>query len=182
MNRSNRALLASIIGMCLLLAGWTWSSVRPDWAALYEQQLGRPILELEEKFINAKAPIFGEVPTRIAEVEFKDGSSGVLGIPAHSRWASASQIVASTVLLPMADLRQQCDAMFGQKADSWGRSYDPDELTTIYQITPRVAKLQADGSRISSSEPDDPYCAFEFTGQTWESRFIDPRKAGTGAP
>lgn len=181
MNRSNRALLAPIIGMCLLLAGWTWSSVRPDWAALYEQQLGRPILELEEKFINAKAPIFGEVPTRIAEVAFKDGSSGVLGIPAHSRWASASQIVASTVLLPMADLRRQCVAIYGRETDNWSWSI-PEKPTNIFKITPTPWKLQADGSKISSNEPGDPYCEFEFTGKTWRPILVDPIDPGKGRP
>lgn len=178
MYRSHQVRIAAVIGACLLLAGWTWSRVTPDWVVFYEQQLGRPIKELGEKVINAKAPILGAVPTRIAEVEFKDGSSGLLGIPAHSRWAAASQIVEHSVLLPMADLQRQCVKLYGHETDGWGWDM-PTAPTNIFKITPTLSQLQADGSRLTRREPDDPYCEFEFTGKTWEARFIDPINPNT---
>ena len=170
MHRRSIILLVVVIGVSLLMATNLWSrQASPDWIALYEQKLGRPIKEIEEAPLIARLEADGWDDPRITSVDLKDGTMLLLGLP-EAVAASPQRIVERTLVLDVDNAKQRCQDELEIKEYAGLRYYlDPEETNTFLIYVARWTETtdETPGHRTSTSSPTDPHCELEFTDQWW---------------
>ncbi|MBV9788152.1 MAG: hypothetical protein JOZ51_08265 [Chloroflexi bacterium] len=176
MHRRSTILLVIVIGVSLLMATNLWGrQARPDWIALYEQKLGRPIEEIEEAPLIARLEADGWDDPRITKVRLKDGTMLLLGLPQDNPF-SAKDIIENSVVLDVADAEQRCYEELEIRDFAGGWSGLDSEQTNTYVIRASSWLETTDettGERTSISSPTDPYCELEFTYQ-WQLSVVKP--------
>jgi hypothetical protein len=143
----------------------------PDWTALYEEKLGRPIRELNETALNnAYEDTHGNL-TRMTWATLEDNSTVLLGLPAYGN--PPQQVVERTVVLTQQEWQQYCQQAIGAaEVYGWGWSKASDAVGNTFEVYLQPDPLEPDEVSIIPS-PDEPYCEFVFLPRGWELRIIE---------
>jgi hypothetical protein len=143
----------------------------PDWIALYEQKLDRPIRELNEVPLdNSYEDTHGHL-TRMTWATLEDGSTVLLGLPAYGN--PPQQVLQRTVVLTEQEWKQYCQQAIGaEEVHGWGWSKASDAVGNNFEVYPQTTPMEA-GEIVSIPEPDAPYCEFVFLPEGWELRVIE---------
>jgi hypothetical protein len=141
-------LLAAILVACDLAS--------PDWAALYAERLGQPVVELDESTLDQEYldPSSGAL-TRAAWARLQGGSMVLLGLPPHG--PDADKVIERTVPLLEDEWKEACRQALGEE-EIWGW-----EMNHAHP---------GNSIRIHVNNQRDAYCEFFFLPEGWELRTV----------
>lgn len=174
MHRRSIILLVVVMGISLLMATNLWSTqASPDWIALYEQKLGRPIEEISEAPLMARLEADKWDDPRITSAHLKDGTTLLLGLPRDNP-RSAEEIVESSVVLDLDAAQQRCEEQLEPNQYGWSWRSSVEEETNTFQINALPARSKEEARRLYDDPLHrDPYCELEFTDQ-WRLSMVKP--------
>lgn len=153
----------------LLLSGCVAISPPPDWQALYADQLGQPIVELNETALNRPFQDEQGNLTRLTWARLADGTTALLGLPAYGN--PQRQILDRTVILTQAEWQQLCRDAIGQEVYGWSWLMVEDGVGNTIDIRPNT-QPPTEGATGSAPDPYAPYCQFAYLPEGWVLRVV----------